>query len=189
MSRNPLLLRQRRREGNLLLPRKRHASLLLLSRVAKPTILFLRRFLLRFVNVGPRFPRAVVGRGGLEGFVLRIMLLFVGLFLIPPVCVTTKENRTPPLLPHLRVIASCVWGVQIADGASGRCAREDCAGDSHATVTRHCISEFLQKGARGSTIPRPLRLHWCNKCYMRYPSPFLFLSFPTVHLTPSHSCK
>jgi len=33
---------------------------------------------------------------------------------------------------------------------------------------RHCISEYLQKGARGSSIPRHLRLHWCNKCYMRY---------------------
>jgi hypothetical protein len=53
---------------------------------------------------------------------------------------------------------------------SGKCAREDCMGDSKATVTRHCISEYLQKGARGSSIPRHLRLHWCNKCYMRYSS-------------------
>ena len=51
--------------------------------------------------------------------------------------------------------------------SSGKCAREDCVGDSKATVTRHCISEYLQKGARGSAIPRHLRLHWCNKCYMR----------------------
>jgi hypothetical protein len=50
----------------------------------------------------------------------------------------------------------------------GKCAREDCIGDSKATVTRHCISEYLQKGARGSSIPRHLRLFWCNKCYMRF---------------------
>ena len=65
--------------------------------------------------------------------------------------------------------------------SSGKCVREDCMGDSKATVTRHCISEYLQKGARGSSIPRHLRLHWCNKCYMRsFPRLIIFLRLLSV---------
>ena len=47
-----------------------------------------------------------------------------------------------------------------------RCAREDCAQNSKASVSRHCISEYVQKGARGSCIPKELRVEWCNTCYM-----------------------
>ena len=51
---------------------------------------------------------------------------------------------------------------------SGKCAREDCTGDSKATIERHCISQYLTMHTRGSSIPKTLRLYWCNKCYMRY---------------------
>ena len=77
----------------------------------------------------------------------------------------------PPLsvLPH-RHLPLCLSISFVARWPDfrGACAREDCMGDSKATVNRHCISEYLQKGARGSSIPRPHRFYWCNKCYMRY---------------------
>src|SRR5579859_8041758 len=50
----------------------------------------------------------------------------------------------------------------------GLCAREDCAQNSKASVSRHCISEYVQKGARGSCIPKQYRVEWCNTCYMTY---------------------
>src|SRR5271170_6725591 len=59
----------------------------------------------------------------------------------------------------------------LADGGRRRCAREDCAQNSKASVSRHCISEYVQKGARGSCIPKELRVEWCNTCYMTYPPP------------------
>jgi hypothetical protein len=98
----------------------------------------------------------------------------------PYVPISSHPN-IPPFIPsHVLYVTIARY----ADG-SGKCAREDCKGDSLATVTRHCISEYLQKGARGSSIPRPLRLHWCNKCYMRYPTistlhPLSQLHFPRL---------
>ena len=158
-----MFLRPRRARGGNLLLRKRGK---LLQRVARPTILFPRLLVLRFTNVRGRMRKPVVGKVGLEKYVLRITHLLVGLFLMLLVSVTTKESRTSPSPPSQSALPFRFCVSDDTD-CSGKCAREDCIGDSHATVTRHCISEFLQKGARGSTIPRSLRLHWCNKCYMR----------------------
>ena len=84
-----------------------------------------------------------------------------------------RYHKGQPYLPHLLSHSSSspvfLYGILFRwPDFRGACAREDCMGDSKATVNRHCISEYLQKGARGSSIPRPHRFYWCNKCYMRY---------------------
>src|SRR5271169_1639185 len=84
----------------------------------------------------------------------------------------SKYKRPPPIVPHrpgdryplgipYTPLLTC-----LADGGRRRCAREDCAQNSKASVSRHCISEYVQKGARGSCIPKDLRVEWCNTCYM-----------------------
>jgi len=97
----------------------------------------------------------------------------------------------PPLLSHSSSCPVFLYGILFGwPDFRGACAREDCMGDSKATVNRHCISEYLQKGARGSSIPRPHRFYWCNKCYMRCPSIPISQSSSLAHIpSPSpHSC-
>lgn len=84
----------------------------------------------------------------------------------------SKYKRPPPIIPNrpgeryplgIPYIISETW-----TNCRQLCAREDCAQNSKASVSRHCISEYVQKGARGSCIPKDLRVEWCNTCYMTY---------------------
>ena len=80
----------------------------------------------------------------------------------PPIIPNRPGERYPLGIPYFIFCELTNWVVR------RHCAREDCAQNSKASVSRHCISEYVQKGARGSCIPKDLRVEWCNTCYMTY---------------------